>query len=426
MRRSECIQYEGLYVIYLIENKINGKCCIGQSKRFYRRYKEYKRLKEKRPIGWAIQKYGWDNFTFTICEVYATREEADQAEIYWIDRLDLTNPEFGYNIQRGGAPSQEEISRKLKEYTGENTSQAKYTNDQVKEIREKFLTCKYKVSDLAKEYDINASNMSLIVWNKTYIDASYIITNEFRKCYATFIKNSNKGIKNAVAKYNAKQIKEMRNKFISDKYSINRIAKEYDTDSHTMSNILFNISYVDNEYIVPQELLQKFNEYKENYNTYTKLTNEEIKQIRKDFASFNKTIEELSNEYNLNYRNMSKIVKNQSHYDESYVLDNTFWEKYNNIIKTNRINGIITHIDKFSGENGGSAKFSNNQIKEIRNKALSLTYSIRELARIYSVDYKTMKNILLNKSYIDKEYVITEVELYQIKLNGKRKYNKRS
>lgn len=50
----------------------------------------------------AIEKYGWDNFTYEILAQDLTEEDAKQLEKYYIKLYDSTNPEKGYNISAGG------------------------------------------------------------------------------------------------------------------------------------------------------------------------------------------------------------------------------------------------------------------------------------------------------------------------------------
>ena len=50
----------------------------------------------------AIEKYGWDNFTYEILAQDLTEEDAKQLEKYYIKLYNSTNPEKGYNISAGG------------------------------------------------------------------------------------------------------------------------------------------------------------------------------------------------------------------------------------------------------------------------------------------------------------------------------------
>ena len=87
--------------IYLITNKINGKCYVGQSVDITRRWRQHKEVayREQAPLYKAIQKYGIENFDFCVLEE-CSKEELDSKEIQYIERY---NSYFcGYNQTRGG------------------------------------------------------------------------------------------------------------------------------------------------------------------------------------------------------------------------------------------------------------------------------------------------------------------------------------
>ena len=52
----------------------------------------------------AIQKYGFDNFSYEILADNLTKEEAAELETKYIKEFDTMNPEVGYNLQEGGFP----------------------------------------------------------------------------------------------------------------------------------------------------------------------------------------------------------------------------------------------------------------------------------------------------------------------------------
>ena len=124
--------------IYMFTNKINGKKYIGQSVDCYRRFLEHKRAaypeiyssKGERdsnvPIHLAFQKYGFENFDYLVIEE-CSKEKLNEREKYWINFYDSTNKEKGYNISEGG---QDIVGAK-----GENHSQAKLTQEEVREIK---------------------------------------------------------------------------------------------------------------------------------------------------------------------------------------------------------------------------------------------------------------------------------------------------
>lgn len=88
--------------IYKIQNNINHKNYIGQSKNVEMRWKQHIYSAEagsQYPIHRALRKYGIENFTFSIleeCEV----SELNNKEIEWISKLNAYGD--GYNCTRGG------------------------------------------------------------------------------------------------------------------------------------------------------------------------------------------------------------------------------------------------------------------------------------------------------------------------------------
>lgn len=108
------------WVVYLIENKINGKGYVGitneQRKTYLDRFNDHLDLAasggriapngRKYPIYAAISKYGAENFSVELLEDdYFTLEEAQEREQYWIEELDTyaSHPSRnGYNLTFGG------------------------------------------------------------------------------------------------------------------------------------------------------------------------------------------------------------------------------------------------------------------------------------------------------------------------------------
>lgn len=95
-----------LYCVYLHKNKTNGKIYIGQTI-----HNDNPELRwGKNGIGYSnnnhfwssIQKYGWDNFEHIILAKDLSKEEADELEIYYIQKFKTQNNKFGYNIASGG------------------------------------------------------------------------------------------------------------------------------------------------------------------------------------------------------------------------------------------------------------------------------------------------------------------------------------
>lgn len=92
-----------VYCVYVHTNRENGKVYVGQTKdieeRFARCGSNYKNNKY---FYNAIKKYGWDGFDHEILAYNLNKDEANEMEIYYIQKFDSTNPEKGYNIAPGG------------------------------------------------------------------------------------------------------------------------------------------------------------------------------------------------------------------------------------------------------------------------------------------------------------------------------------
>lgn len=87
-------------IIYKIENKINGKIYIGQTKRdLSLRIAEH--IKNNFLIGKALRKYGIDAFIVATIDSCDVQEMIDEKEKYWIRFLNCKVPN-GYNLTDGG------------------------------------------------------------------------------------------------------------------------------------------------------------------------------------------------------------------------------------------------------------------------------------------------------------------------------------
>lgn len=89
-------------VIYKIVNSDNGKVYVGQTTRFRKRLSEhYKALCYNKHCSYYLQKsfnkHGVDKYYFEILEI-VTKENICEREIYWIEKLDSSNRNKGYNI----------------------------------------------------------------------------------------------------------------------------------------------------------------------------------------------------------------------------------------------------------------------------------------------------------------------------------------
>lgn len=96
---------EKLGTIYKIENLVNGKVYIGQTKRMFKQRKDQhlyelrNGIKRNKKLQSAWNKYGEVNFKFVIIGRYPI-SELDEKEIYFIEKYDSFRN--GYNMTTGG------------------------------------------------------------------------------------------------------------------------------------------------------------------------------------------------------------------------------------------------------------------------------------------------------------------------------------
>ena len=110
--------YNDTYCVYVHINKINSKKYVGQTcRKPEKRWNGGHGYKENVYFWNAIQKYGWDNFEHEVIASNLTKEEADNFEILLIEKLNLLDKNYGYNLREGGSHGHllEETKRKLRE-----------------------------------------------------------------------------------------------------------------------------------------------------------------------------------------------------------------------------------------------------------------------------------------------------------------------
>jgi len=113
--------------IYMIKNIINDKKYIGQTTRnIQKRIYEYKSAfnlnNHNNPYLYnSFNKYGWDNFEFSIIDTAQSIDELNDKEINYISQYNTTNKKLGYNIESGGRnsiPTTETLEKMSKSHLG--------------------------------------------------------------------------------------------------------------------------------------------------------------------------------------------------------------------------------------------------------------------------------------------------------------------
>lgn len=121
------------YAVYMHRNKQDGKVYIGCTKKpINRRYENGNGYKKCSRFWEAICEHGFDTFEHIVLQDGLSKEEAYDLEEKLIDEYNAMNPEYGYNLRRGGFHNTPvpEVGKKI--------SLAKMNHDVSEETRDKL------------------------------------------------------------------------------------------------------------------------------------------------------------------------------------------------------------------------------------------------------------------------------------------------
>lgn len=85
------------YLIYVIENKANGRSYVGMTKNVKLRWLGHRSTYSKSEISKDIRQFGLTSFDFRIIDKANSEGEARAKERLYIHLLEANIPEFGYN-----------------------------------------------------------------------------------------------------------------------------------------------------------------------------------------------------------------------------------------------------------------------------------------------------------------------------------------
>lgn len=93
-----------MFYVYKIINTENGKIYIGKTNNVNKRWIQHIYDSRYKPtyFGRAICKYGEDAFDIDVIDSHENEDVAYALERHWIEKLDSTNPNIGYNLAEGG------------------------------------------------------------------------------------------------------------------------------------------------------------------------------------------------------------------------------------------------------------------------------------------------------------------------------------
>lgn len=260
-----------MYYIYIIQNTVNLKIYVGQTINPARRWRKHKSVsklpkghKSKQVISYAIAKYGIDNYTFTIIEEWATQEEADMAEEFWISYFNSQNKEFGYNRAPGGDTSwntgtkgivkpnagsftkgvipwnkgqtnmYSDTSLELMTQSHQKGQLKNLTPNDILQIVELYKTGQYTQLEISKQFNVNMQSVSAICRGD---HASYItnIDSPLSKVYSHSLV---RGEQHGRSKLKEQDILKIVALYNDEHYTQEQLAKEFNITRAGVSAIL--------------------------------------------------------------------------------------------------------------------------------------------------------------------------------------------
>lgn len=156
-------------IIYKITNTKNNKIYIGQTKQpLNKRFRDHisHAFNSERPndlnckLYIAMREEGINHFIIEELESIenTTRYFADKKEIDWISKLDATNPEIGYNVDKGGHV----ISEKCRKARISQLLGSKLEGKQLETVRENGMKMAKSVCQYDKEMNLIAEYPSIV------------------------------------------------------------------------------------------------------------------------------------------------------------------------------------------------------------------------------------------------------------------------
>jgi len=137
------------FIIYKLTNTVNNRIYVGGTTdtidtRFHRHVVRSLKGSEY-PLHKAIREYGEEAFEKVIIEDCSSLGQMNERERYWIATLSATNPEIGYNTDKGGHV----ISEKCREARKQQLLGSKLTGSQLEIVRENGM----KIAKAVYQYD---------------------------------------------------------------------------------------------------------------------------------------------------------------------------------------------------------------------------------------------------------------------------------
>lgn len=233
--------------IYNIINKLNGNVYVGSSKNCEKRFKTHKlQLKNNThhciALQRAVDKYGLENFDFVVIKQVKEKdlllEEQKEIDTYTLSKN-------CYNTNK--------FADKPPTHVGEEMYNASITNKQANEIRKEYNeNDNANATELSKKYNIKPSVILSVVKNQTYFNPDYVPKDNYKykpqKIYY--------GEESVNAKFTNKEVKKIRDEYNEGHITLEQLSKQLNYDHSLLFKLIHNESYHDPNY-VPKDSYKK-------------------------------------------------------------------------------------------------------------------------------------------------------------------------
>jgi len=210
-----------VFYVYIIQNILNNKIYVGKTNRPLKRFAEHNVISNNinhRGFGLihrAIRKYGKHNFTYQIIEEWYDEQNAYDAEEFWIEFFRSCVTKFGkncggYNLDVGGAGAKSGPLNPMFGKTHSPKTKAKMSAQRKGELNANF------GKHFSKESKQIMREKKIDIYNGEG-NPRALLTNE--------------------------QVKEIRIKYETGKYSTSELADEYKVSRKVIWKIITNQTY---------------------------------------------------------------------------------------------------------------------------------------------------------------------------------------
>jgi group I intron endonuclease len=244
--------------IYTIKNKINNKVYVGQSIRVKNRLSEHIQnvINKKNCVLYnAINKYGLENFEFSIIDFANNIDSLNEKEIYYIKFYNSNNKKIGYNIEEGGknAKTSIETKQKLSNARKGLKQNQEWIDKRIEKVAKPVIkldkinnTIIERYISLAEAGRLNLDNLSYEAISRKCLGISKN-DNDIIWCYEedylnnTIKKYKEKTINKRLIEFSDEELLNMYNKHIINNISIRELSEIYSINYSTL------LTYINNE-----------------------------------------------------------------------------------------------------------------------------------------------------------------------------------